>query len=112
MDLLDIRSMEELKRSYREWVGEWLSRRDHGRKPRWTESIAVGSEGIRIGFGRRKKRPCPILVKERQWREGSIGNSFRRGFLGERGKSWEGIVQGVVKKGMIRRRREVLTVGY
>ena len=44
MDLLDIRSMEELKRSYREWVGEWLSRRDHGREARWTESIAVGSE--------------------------------------------------------------------
>jgi putative transposase len=46
MDLLDIKSMEELKRSYREWVGEWLARRDRRRQPRWTESIAVGSEAF------------------------------------------------------------------
>jgi putative transposase len=46
MDLLDIRSMEELKRSYRKWVGESLSRRDRDREARWTESIAVGSEAF------------------------------------------------------------------
>src|SRR4030067_817817 len=67
----------------------------------WINMLGVAIRylwGIRIGPGRGKKRPCPILVKERLWREGSIGNSFRRGFLGERGKSWEERVQGVVRK--------------
>ena len=45
-DLLDIKCMEELKRSYREWVGEWLARQDQTRQPRWTDSIAVGSEAF------------------------------------------------------------------
>ena len=44
MDLLEIGSMEELKRSYREWVEESLARQDRKREPMWTESIAVGSE--------------------------------------------------------------------
>ncbi len=44
MDILEIGSMEELKRSYREWVEESLARRDRKREPMWTESIAVGSE--------------------------------------------------------------------
>jgi len=46
MDLLDIRSMEGLKRSYREWVEESLARQGQGREPRWTQSIAVGSEAF------------------------------------------------------------------
>ncbi len=36
--------MEELRRTYREWVEESLGRGDWRREPRWTESIAVGSE--------------------------------------------------------------------
>ncbi len=46
MDLLEIKGMDELKRSYREWVEESLGRRDREREARWTESIAVGSEGF------------------------------------------------------------------
>ena len=45
-DLLDIKSMEELKRSYREWVEESLVRQGGKRESRWTESIAVGSKAF------------------------------------------------------------------
>lgn len=44
MELLNIRNMEELKKSYRGWVEEELVKEDWGRQPRWTESVAVGSE--------------------------------------------------------------------
>ena len=44
MELLNIKNMEELKQSYREWVEEELVKEDRGRQPRWTESVAVGSE--------------------------------------------------------------------
>jgi len=46
MDLLGIGKMEELKESYRGWVEEALAERGQGRQPRFTESIAVGSEGF------------------------------------------------------------------
>jgi putative transposase len=46
MELLTIRSMEELKRTYREWVEESLVRGGGGRESRWTESLAVGSKGF------------------------------------------------------------------
>jgi putative transposase len=46
MDLLGIGRMEELKESYKGWVEESLAMQDRGRQPRWTESIAVGSEGF------------------------------------------------------------------
>ena len=45
-DLLNIRSMEELRRSYRDWVEESLSREGGKRESRWTESIAVGSKAF------------------------------------------------------------------
>jgi len=45
-DLLDIKRMEELKRSYREWVEEPLARQGGKRESRWTESIAVGSKAF------------------------------------------------------------------
>jgi len=45
-DLLDIKDMEELKRSYREWVEESLGRQGGKRESRWTESIAVGSKAF------------------------------------------------------------------
>ena len=38
--------MEGLKRSYKEWVEESLARQGRGREPRWTQSIAVGSEAF------------------------------------------------------------------
>jgi hypothetical protein len=38
--------MEELKESYRGWVEESLAVQGRGRQPRWTGSIAVGSEGF------------------------------------------------------------------
>ncbi len=46
MSLLGIGRMEELKESYKGWVEESLKRNDRIRQPRWTESIAVGSEGF------------------------------------------------------------------
>ena len=44
MDLLKIKSMDELRDAYKGWVDESLERQDRERLPRWTESIAVGSE--------------------------------------------------------------------
>lgn len=47
IDLFDIQSMDEFKKTYRGWVEEALRRESHHeREPRWTESIAVGSEGF------------------------------------------------------------------
>jgi putative transposase len=43
MDLLDVKSIEELKRTYRERVESQMGQ-GRKREPRWTESIAVGSE--------------------------------------------------------------------
>jgi hypothetical protein len=44
MELLGVGGMVELKASYRVWVEESLAVQGRGRQPRWTESIAVGSE--------------------------------------------------------------------
>jgi hypothetical protein len=46
MDLLGIKSMEELKGSYRERVEESLARQGGRRESRGTESIAVGSKAF------------------------------------------------------------------
>jgi hypothetical protein len=55
MDLISIKSMEELKRRHREWVEESLARGEGRRESRWTESIAVGSkafvEKIKVDLG-------------------------------------------------------------
>ena len=45
-DLLDIKSMEELKRSYRDWVEKSVAAWGGNRESRWTESIAVGSKAF------------------------------------------------------------------
>jgi putative transposase len=45
-ELLDTKSVEELKRSYRDWVEGSLARQGGKRESRWTESIAVGSEAF------------------------------------------------------------------
>ncbi len=46
MDLQGIKSMEELKRGYREWVEESLTRKEGRRESRWTDSIAVGGKAF------------------------------------------------------------------
>jgi putative transposase len=38
--------MDELKGTYRGWVEEALGKQGRQRQPRWTESIAVGSEAF------------------------------------------------------------------
>jgi putative transposase len=55
MEALDIGTMEELKKSYGGWVEESLTMPGEGRQPKWTKSIAVGSEAfvekIKAGLG-------------------------------------------------------------
>jgi REP element-mobilizing transposase RayT len=46
VDLLNLSTAEALKESYRGWVEESLREEPKRRQPRWTESIAVGSEGF------------------------------------------------------------------
>jgi hypothetical protein len=47
MSLLDIKNRDGLKRIYKGWVEEVLGKESsRNRQPRWTESIAVGSESF------------------------------------------------------------------
>jgi putative transposase len=46
MGLLDITTMDELKKTYRVLVEETLKKQSRERDRRWTESIAVGSEAF------------------------------------------------------------------
>jgi hypothetical protein len=47
IDLFDIQSMDEFRKTYSGWVEDALQRgSQREREPRWTESIAVGSEGF------------------------------------------------------------------
>ena len=46
MELLDITSMDDLKKTYRGFVEEALKKQGLERDRRWTESIAVGSEAF------------------------------------------------------------------
>jgi len=46
MDLLNLSTREALKESYRGWVEESLREEPKRRQPKWTESIAVGSESF------------------------------------------------------------------
>lgn len=54
--LLDFKSMYDLAESYRGWIEELLNEGNHSRDEKWTESVAVGSEGFveatkeRLGF--------------------------------------------------------------
>ena len=45
-DLFGIKSMDKLKEIYWGWVEEALEKQARQRQPRWTESIAVGSEAF------------------------------------------------------------------
>jgi hypothetical protein len=44
MELFDIRSIDELKKIYRDFVEEALQKKSRERDGRWSESIAIGSE--------------------------------------------------------------------
>jgi len=47
IELFDIQSMDEFRKTYRGWVEEGLEKESPSkREPRWTESIAVGSEAF------------------------------------------------------------------
>ncbi len=46
MELLDVNSMDELKKSYGGFVEEALQKQSRERDGRWSESIAVGSEAF------------------------------------------------------------------
>jgi len=46
MGLFDIKNRDELKKTYRDWLQEGMERQSRERQPRWTESIAVGSESF------------------------------------------------------------------
>jgi len=63
VDLFRIRSREEFKKTYQGWVAEALGKENcRERECRWTESIAVGSEG----FVREVKEK---LGSKAMWRE-------------------------------------------
>jgi putative transposase len=44
IDLFNMGSMDELSKTYRDWVEEALERKDRERQPQWTESIAIGAD--------------------------------------------------------------------
>ena len=46
MELLDMKRMDQLKKTYESFVEEALKKQGRGRESRWTESIAVGSEAF------------------------------------------------------------------
>ena len=39
-------SMDELRKTYRDWVEEALEKKGRERQPQWTESIAIGAEAF------------------------------------------------------------------
>ena len=53
IDLLNMGSMDELRKSYRGYIEESLEKWGRERQPRWTESIAVGNEAF-VGDVKRK----------------------------------------------------------
>ena len=66
MDLFGVRSMEEFKGLHRGWVTEALEKQGwRNRQPKWTESIAVGSEEFR----KRNERET--------WGQGNVAGSSR-----------------------------------
>jgi hypothetical protein len=46
MGLFGIKNRDELKKTYGDWLREGMERHSRERQPRWTESIAVGSESF------------------------------------------------------------------
>jgi hypothetical protein len=54
--------MDELRKTYRDWVQEFLAKQGRERQPRWTESIAIGAEA----FVRETKEKLGIRVMGRE----------------------------------------------
>jgi hypothetical protein len=54
--------MDDLAEAYRGWIEESLSRGDHYRDGKWTESVAVGSEA----FVTATKEKLGVAVKGRE----------------------------------------------
>jgi len=46
IDLFNMKSMDELSKTYRDWVEEALGKKGRERQPQWTESIAIGAEAF------------------------------------------------------------------
>jgi len=46
IDLFNMKSMDELSKTYRDWMEEALGKKGRERQPQWTESIAIGAEGF------------------------------------------------------------------
>jgi hypothetical protein len=44
MELMNIREIDRLRETYRNWVDSAIMRGDIKRQPQWTESIAVGDK--------------------------------------------------------------------
>jgi putative transposase len=44
MELVGIKSVVDFKKVYDEWIDEALGKKQFVREPRWTESVAIGSE--------------------------------------------------------------------
>lgn len=63
MDLLNTKSMDELRKNYRGFVEEALQKQGRERKSRWTEGIAVGCEA----FGRRHSFTFHGIVVKYPW---------------------------------------------
>gem|GEM_PF-517750 len=63
IDFFNAQSMDELRKTYRGWVGEALEKQSYRkREPQWTESIAVGNEV----FIRETKEKLGIKAIERE----------------------------------------------
>jgi REP element-mobilizing transposase RayT len=46
IELFNMGSMDELRKTYRDWVQEALAKQDRERQAQWTESIAIGAEAF------------------------------------------------------------------
>ncbi len=63
----------ELQEARKNWIGEALESRNHGRESKWTESIAVGSKGF---VETTKERLC-IRAKGRKVFRNNAGYELR-----------------------------------
>jgi len=62
MELLQVKDFRDVQDLSRAWVMEALASQDHFRESRWTESIAVGTEG----FVRATQEKLGIKARGRQ----------------------------------------------
>jgi hypothetical protein len=77
MDLLNIQTIEELKKSHTGWIEEALSSNGHVRESKWVQSVAVGSKKFvemtkkKLGF-RVKGRSVSRSDEDYQLREQQV----------------------------------------